>query len=140
MKHVTLFLSILALLFTSATCQSQENKKGVDQALNSPKVSVYYFHFTQRCATCKAVEENARNAVEALYPGEVKAGEYSFSALNLDDEDSRKIADKLGVGGQTLLVVCGDKKVDITSSGFLNAHDPEKMQQEIKSAVDKVLD
>ncbi len=86
-----------------------------------------------------AVEKNARNAVEELYPNEAKSGLYSFISLNLDENDVKKIADKLGVGGQTLLIVCGDKKLDITSSGFLNAHNPDKMKQEIKSAVDKVL-
>jgi len=86
-----------------------------------------------------AVEENARKAVEALYANEVKTGDYSFKAINLDDENSKEIAKNLGVGGQTLLVVRGDKKIDITDKGFLNAHDLDKMKEEIKSAVDKVL-
>jgi hypothetical protein len=86
-----------------------------------------------------AVEENAKKAVEALYPDKVKTGEYSFSVINLDDASSKEIAKKLSVGGQTLLVVRGDKKIDITDKGFLNAHDLEKMKVEIKSAVDKVL-
>jgi hypothetical protein len=139
MRHVALFLSIMAIMFGSVSCKSQGNKKEIAQALNSSNVNVYYFHFTLRCATCLAVEENARKAIEALYPNEVKTGEYSFSALNLDEASSKEIADKLGVGGQTLLIVRGDKKIDITSAGFLNAHDLDKLKAEIKSAVDKVL-
>jgi hypothetical protein len=139
MKQIMLLVSILAMMLINTPCNSQGNKNEVAQTLNSLKVGVYYFHFTRRCSTCLAIEENARKAVEALFPDKVKTGDYSFTALNLDEAGSKGIADKLGVGGQTLLVVCGDKKIDITDKGFLNAHDLEKMKVEIKSAIDKVL-
>ena len=139
MKQVTLFVTILALIFGSISCNNNGNKKEVAQGKNTSDVNVYYFHFTRRCATCLAVEENARKAVEALYPNEVKTGEYSFTSLNLDEASTKTIADKLGVGGQTLIVVRGDKKIDITSAAWLSAHDPDKMKVEIKSGIDKVL-
>ena len=128
MKQVTLLAAVLVVVLGSISCNSQGNKKEVAQTISSSKVSVYYFHFTRRCATCMAVEENARKAVEALYPNEVKSGEYSFTSLNLDETNTKGIADKLGVGGQTMLVVRGDKKIDITSAAWLSAHDPDKMK------------
>jgi thiol-disulfide isomerase/thioredoxin len=139
MKTTVLLATLLLLIFTFISCSSQSNKKVVAQKVESSNVNVYYFHFTRRCATCLAVEDNARKAVEALFPNEVKAGDYSFTAINLDEASSKEIANKLSVGGQTLLVVRGDKKIDVTDKGFLNAHDLEKMKVEIKSAVDKVL-
>jgi hypothetical protein len=139
MKQTALLATILVVMLTSLLCKNQSSKKEDAQSFNSSNVNVYYFHFTRRCATCMAVEENARKAVEALYANEVKTGDYSFKAINLDDENSKEIAKNLGVGGQTLLVVRGDKKIDITDKGFLNAHDLDKMKEEIKSAVDKVL-
>jgi hypothetical protein len=139
MKRVTLFVSILAIIISNVSCNNQGNKKEVAQAISTSTVNVYYFHFTRRCATCMAVEENARKAVEALYPNEVKTGEYSFTSLNLDEASAKEIADKLGVGGQSLMVVRGDKKIDITSAAWLAAHDSDKMKVEIKSGIDKVL-
>lgn len=139
MKQSTLFVSILVLLLGSISCNNQGTKKEVTQAIKTSNVNVYYFHFTRRCATCLAVEENARKAVEAIYPNEFKTGEYSFTSLNLDEANAKEIADKLGVGGQTLLVVRGDKKIDITSAAWLAAHDSDKMKVEIKSGIDKVL-
>jgi hypothetical protein len=139
MKNTTLIAMILLMTLSSISCNSQSNNKAVAQKGGSLNVNVYYFHFTRRCATCLAVEGNARKAVEALYPNEVKAGAYSFTALNLDEPNTKAIADKLGVGGQSLLVVRGDKKIDMTSAAWLNAHDLDKMKVEIKSAVDKVL-
>jgi hypothetical protein len=139
MRSIALSATILLVLLTSVSCKNQVSKKEIAQNLNSSNVNVYYFHFTRRCATCLAIEENARKAVEELYSVEIKTGDYSFKAINLDDSGSKEIAKKLGVGGQTLLVVRGDKRIDITDKGFLNAHDPGKMKEEIKSAVDKVL-
>jgi hypothetical protein len=86
-----------------------------------------------------AVEENAKKAVEALFPDKVKTGEISFTAINLDDTSGKEIAKKLSVGGQTLLVVRGDKKFDITGTAWLSAHDFDKMKMEIKSGIEKVL-
>lgn len=139
MNKITLLSTLLVLVLSSISCNGQVNKREAAQTVNSPKVAVYYFHFTRRCATCMAVEENARKAVEALHPNEVKAGEYSFTSLNLDEASTKGIADKLGVGGQTLLVVRGEKKVDITSAAWMAAHDPDKMKKEVKSGIDKVL-
>jgi hypothetical protein len=139
MKRLILYVSVLAIIAGSISCSNQGNKKQVTQAINTSDVNVYYFHFTRRCATCIAVEENARKAIEALYPNKVKTGEYSFTSLNLDEASTKEIADKLGVGGQSLMVVRGDKKIDITSAAWMAAHDLDKMQVEIKSGIDKVL-
>jgi hypothetical protein len=139
MKNVNLFFSVLIVLISSVSCHGQANSQKVEQTVGSPKVSVYYFHFTRRCATCMAVEENARKAVESLYPNEVKSGDYSFASLNLDDAGTKGIADKLGIGGQSLVVVRGDQKIDITGAAWMAAHDPDKMKAEIKSGIDKIL-
>lgn len=139
MKRVILFASILVMIFSSISCNNQGNMKEVVQELTASNVNIYYFHFTRRCATCMAVEENARKALEALYPNEVKTGDYTFSSLNLDETTSKEITDRLGVGGQSLMVVHGDKKIDITGAAWMAAHDPEKMKSEIKSGIEKVL-
>ena len=139
MKRIILFAAVLAIVAGSISCNNQSDKKEQSAETATADVNVYYFHFTRRCATCMAVEENARKAIEALYPNELNTGEYSFASLNLDDAGTKEIADRLGVGGQSLIVVRGDKKVDITGSAWMVAHDPEKMKTEIKSGIDKIL-
>ncbi len=138
MKNIVLFSFAFILMIGSWSCNAQTSKKAGPKSTVSAKVEVYYFHFTRRCNTCLSVEENAKKAVELLYADKVKTGEYTFTGINLDDENSKAIAEKLGIGGQTLLVVCGDKKIDITDKGFMNAHDLEKMKEEIKNAVNNV--
>lgn len=139
MKQIIFVLTALVLITVSISCNNQGTKKEIASVENTANVNIYYFHFTNRCATCLAVEENARKAVEILFPNEVSSGKYSFTSMNLDDSGTKVIADKYGIGGQTLVIVNGDKKIDITSAGFLNAHNLEKMKAEIKSGVDKVL-
>lgn len=125
------------LFFGSIACTGQVEQKVVTSSA-APKVEVFYFHFTRRCNTCQSVEKNAKLAVESLYADKIKAGEFSFAGFNLDDESSKALAEKLGVGGQSLLVVKGAKKIDITGLGFMNAQDLDRMKVEIKKAVDSL--
>ena len=131
-----IYLVLAVILSCGIFAFKAETKK--EQSQNKPKVEVYYFHFTQRCSTCIALEENSKKALESLYPDKIKSNEYSFKALNLDEKDVAALAKKYDVSGQTLLFVCGKKKVDLTDKGFLNAHDVEKLKIEIKKAVEQV--
>lgn len=137
MKRFLKLAIAFVLMLGSLSCVAQETKKTESKTTSVDKVEVYYFHFTRRCNTCQSVEENAKLAVETLYADKVKTGEYTFTGINLDDESSKAIAEKLGVGGQSLLVVCGKNKVDITDKGFMNAHNLEKMEVAVKAAVEQ---
>ena len=104
------------------------------------KVEVYYFHFTRRCMTCNNVEKVSKNAVETLYPQQVKSGDVFFKSVNLDEKEGEAIGAKYKIEGQTLVVIAGDKRVDLTDKGFLYANDsPQKLKTEIKKAVDGLL-
>lgn len=142
MKQILLLSFTLMLAFGGMTAEAKNPKKTSKPAnavVAEKKVEVYYFHFTRRCKTCMAVEANAQKAIEALYADKVKSGIYTFKGLNLDDASTDAIAKKLGVGGQALMVVSGNNKVDITSKGFMNANDLEKMKEEVKKAVENVI-
>jgi hypothetical protein len=139
MKSIVLFSFSLLMMVGSFSCSAQPNKKADAKSTVSTKVEVYYFHFTRRCNTCVSVEQNAKLAFASLYADQIKKGEYVFKGINLDEASSKAIADKLGVGGQTLMVVCGGKKVDITDKGFMNAQNLEKMKIEIKKAVEQAI-
>lgn len=104
------------------------------------KIEVYYFHFTRRCMTCNNVEKVSKEAVEQQFAEKVKAGEITFKSVNLDETEGEAIGAKLKVEGQTLLIVSGDKRVDLTEKGFLYANNsPEKLKAEIKKAIDSML-
>ncbi len=103
------------------------------------QVDVYYFHFSRRCATCLKVEKVTRESLESLFPDQVKKGEIAFQSINLDEEEGENLGEKYGIEGQTLVVICGDNRVNLTDKGFLYANSrPEKLKAEIKAAVEEV--
>jgi hypothetical protein len=134
MKQIPILSLALLMILGSWSCNAQTDKKDI-KANASTKVEAYYFHFSARCVTCKTVESEAKADIESLYGGKV-----SFQAINLDDESSKGLAEKLQIGGQTLLIVKGDTKINITNEGFMYARsNPEKFKAVIKEKVDPLL-
>jgi hypothetical protein len=133
MRTLRFFLAI-AMLIPVVSCNAQTTKKDATKN-SSDKIEAYYFHFTARCMTCRTVESQAKEDIESLYGGKV-----SFQAVNLDDASSKAIAEELKVYGQTLLIVKGDTKIDLTNEGFMYAvHQPEKLKKVIKEKIDGLL-
>ncbi|MBC8321145.1 MAG: hypothetical protein H8E34_10515 [Bacteroidetes bacterium] len=133
-KLVTsLFILIFAMnLAASNASQSYGN------AIST--IDIYYFHYTRRCATCTAVEEETKNALMELYPEKMKTGEISFISVNLDDNDNESLAEKYEVSAQTLLFVSGSETVNLTNKGFMYARsNPDKLKKEIKLTIDNLL-
>lgn len=138
MKAFSITLLVMVSLFASFSCTSQD--ENTTQINNGDIVEVFYFHFTRRCITCNAVESESKKAIESLFADQIKSGKVVFKSINLDDDSSKSDAEKCGVSGQSLLVVSGDKKVDLTSIGFMNAKSkPEKLKDELQKAINSML-
>jgi hypothetical protein len=130
----------MMLIFSGASCNAQSEKKQTVSATSGNDVEVYYFHRTIRCVTCKTVEAEARKNIEMLYADQVKTGKISFTALNLEEATGKTVGEKLGVNSQTLLIVKGDQKINITNEGFLYAvSKPDKFKEIIKEKVDPLM-
>lgn len=122
------------LVMSDLLCSAQTSKK-TTQSSASAKVEVYYFHMSTRCVTCKAVEAEAKKDLEALYGEKV-----NFQAINLEDDANKAITEKLKISGQTLLIMKGDTKINLTNEGFMYArNNPEKFKSIIKEKVDGLL-
>jgi hypothetical protein len=138
-KTILTFLMITAIVSFIACGKSTSQQK--DQSgISAGTVEVYYFHYTRRCATCQAVENVTNETLESYYAKELKDGKVVFKSVNLDEKSSEEIAAKFQVGMQTLLIVKGDQKTDMTDTGFKYARtEPDKLKQEIKSVIDKLF-
>ena len=118
----------------------RQTRNPLPPVTKSGDVEVYYFHMTTRCVTCKTVEAEARKNVEMLYADQVKSGKISFTALNLEEATGKSMGEKLGVNSQTLLIVKGDQKINITNEGFLYAvSQPQKFTEVMKSKIDPLI-
>jgi hypothetical protein len=139
MKNLILAGFVL-LIFSGISCKAQNEKKQVVSVSSGNDVEVYYFHTSIRCVTCKTVEAEARKNVEILYPELFMAGKLSFTSLNLEEATGRATGQRLGVNSQTLLIVKGDQKINITNEGFLYAvSQPQKFAEVMKSKIDPLL-
>ena len=82
-----------------------------------------------------AVEAESKDIINELYKDKVV-----FSAYNLEENDGKERAGELGVSGQTLLIVSGESRINITNEGFINARsNPEKLKQIMKEKIDPLL-
>ena len=140
MKNLFLVSFALILMLGGISCNAQSSNKTKAKTANSNKVEVFYFHFSRRCMTCNAVEAESKKAIEALYPALVKSGKITFKSYNLDEESSKAIAKKCGAEGQSLLVIKGTNRTDLTSQGFMYAKsNPEKLKAELKKTIDPLI-
>ena len=64
---ILLMISCLSLVACGNGNAKQEREKEDSGVADKEKVEVLYFHGKQRCATCKAIESNAKEAVEARF-------------------------------------------------------------------------
>ena len=133
-----IFIFLMAVSLSACNAQSSKEQKSV--TTDNEELQVYYFHFTKRCATCNAVENETKVALEMYYADQVKEGNVAFTSLNLEEEDGKKMAEQLKVTGQTLLLVKGDQMVNLTNEGFMNAlTNTGKFHEILKSNIDKML-
>jgi len=136
MKTVKVILFLVMAMSMNISCSAQTNKKEESEKVSrTDKVEVYYFHYTRRCATCNAVENVSKETVNEFYGEKV-----SFADYNLDEKTGKAKAEELEVSGQSLLIVSGDTKINLTNEGFLNARaNPEKLKAIIKEKIDALI-
>lgn len=142
-------LTILTLVFiagvytVSAQCcdskkladASTTTKACCDAKQTNTEVKAYYFHATRRCATCEAVEKVTKETIGENYKGKV-----AFESINREENKDNPLVQKYKIGGQTLLLIKGDEKVDMTSAAFMYARtNPEKFEKKLKAAIDAML-
>ena len=130
-----ILLSFLVLTITLTGCAQNATESRAIETSKPGVVKVYYFHFNARCATCRAIEAEARSCV-----GNLSDEHVSFLAYNLDEDAGKAKGEELGVSGQTLLVVGGNQKIDLTREGFLYARtEAGKFRQLLEEKIKSVL-
>lgn len=99
----------------SSVCREGENCNG-SQAIklgNTATTIAYYFHRTNRCRTCRALESNAREAIEKSLADELSKGRLSIQALNVEEPSNRHFIEEYQITGPSLVLsrIEGGKEV-----------------------------
>lgn len=119
-------------LFACGNSPAKSDPATAEQTQND-RVEVLYFHGKQRCATCMAIEKNAKEAVETQFADELKNGTVVFKSIDISKAENEQIAGKYEVTWSSLFV-CKWKDgketyENLTEYAFANARKaPETFQ------------
>jgi hypothetical protein len=127
MNTIRFFAAVLFLLVAVSPIEAQTKEK-------TGAVEVYYFHGTHRCATCNAVEKVAKEALKQYYGDQI-----SLKSINSEEDKNNPLIQKYKIAGQTLLILKGNQKEDLTTVAFMNAErSPYRLKAKIKETIDKM--
>jgi len=135
----TFVVAALSLVGHAQCCNKKAQEKEAsaisccDKKENT-EIKAYYFHSTRRCATCQAVETVTQEALQECKPP------IAFTSINRDEENNAQLVEKFKASGQKLILVKGDKIIDLTNDAFMNARThPDKLKAKIKSTIESLM-
>ncbi|MCX6247672.1 MAG: nitrophenyl compound nitroreductase subunit ArsF family protein [Bacteroidetes bacterium] len=138
-KILALFGLFVTLAGTNATpAQNSAQDK------NLPKVTVYYFHPSERCPIDQSVEKNTKTVVQNYFDKEVKNGTLLLRVINTDDKSNAKFASTFDINAQALYIVktvAGkETRNDLTRVAFdYSLSNPTKFKAGLKTEIEKAL-
>ncbi len=144
MKQVISFLSLVVVFGvfsanaqccnTSAQAGDAKSALALTEKTSESTVEAYYFHTSRRCVSCRNVEKVSSEILKELYGDKI-----ALKLVNLDNKENEELAKTMEVGGLTLLIVNGTKRVNLTTDGFMFAmRDREKFKEKIKTTVESL--
>ncbi len=108
-----------------------------------PQLEVYYTHSTNRCAGCRAIEDQTIETLQHDFKTELEQGIIMFKAINIDEVENESFVEKYEVWGSSLFIIKNGsgEKFDLTRDGFAYARTRpaifrEKLASVIKSNMD----
>ncbi len=69
------------------------------------KLVAYYFHRTQRCRTCLAMEAYAEEALREAFPEAMEAGELEWHAVNTEEPANEHFVQDYEITSSSLVMV-----------------------------------
>lgn len=141
---VTKVLALVIVAFGIANCNGSNSKgneiKESVEANGNNSVIVYYFHSEHRCPTCLAVEAETKATLESNFKKEVEGGKIKLEIVIVDLGSSKVVCEKYKVFGSSLLLVKGNRVVNLTSMAFASARkNADKFRQDLQTEINNLL-
>lgn len=108
------------------------------QALTETQLEVYYTHSTNRCAGCKAIENQTIETLNNDFKAELESGKIKFTVVNIDEPANKAFVEQYEVWGSSLFIKINgsDKTIDLTRDGFAFARTkPEMFREKLTAAL-----
>lgn len=142
MKRFALIAAIITICLSGNLFAIHQ--KDISENVNGTYVEVLYFHGKQRCPTCIAIGDNAKDVVYKNFASQVKSGQVRFREIDISTTAGEKIADRYHVTWSSLYVNQWkdgkEKRTDMTSFGFDNARtDVKTFRNGLKNKIIQLL-
>lgn len=100
---------------------------------------VYYFHGTQRCRTCNAIEKMARNVVETRFGKALSEKRIVFKSVNVDDQANEHFVSTYSLSMRTVVLARGKafKRLDKV---WQLVRDEKKFSEYLESEIKDMID
>lgn len=135
-KSSLLFLAFLLSVFAFGQVESAESSK--------TKIDIYYFHRTDRCATCMSIEENTMSTLDTYFANEVKEGVINFRSINFEGDADTDLIEKYKADGPSLFLTKTKKGKEntknMTDFALENSlHNAKKFNKGLRDNLNKML-
>lgn len=149
-KNLTIILAAVLTIGIVASCDNNASKKQKNQeettqaateTVAQAPVELMLFHGKQRCVTCMAIEEVAKQEIAASLQEKVDAGDFSFKLVDVSaSKENEALADKYEIATTSLLLVkhtsAGDEVNNLTQFAFMNArNNPDAFKEGLRQNV-----
>lgn len=142
----SILIALFAVFLVSCGSKNTESKQAAEADTTEQAVSmadasivnVYYFHGKQRCKTCIAIENVAKNTVADSYKDNPNV---RYVEVNIDEAQNKDLVEKYEIAFSSLLIAKADNATDLTEQAFANAvNSPDVLTSLIKDEVNKRMD
>lgn len=143
-----IFICLIGLLTISCT-QNKEAGQTIDQSteVTAPSgdvVEVIYFHGTQRCPTCQAIEAETKRLIESSFADAINSKKLILKIVDISKPENEAIADKYEVAWSSLFVngwKNGQESVNnLTDFAFSNArNNPDTFREGLSEKINELM-
>ena len=139
MKKLIWVVTLFAMSLSLATC-GQRQTRTEQNAADKGVVQVLYFHGSQRCATCRALEAKTIELLETEYAQAQNEGKIVFKSIDFSEPEGEAVADRYEVAWSSLILDKEGTTADLTDMGFrYDRTEPETFKANLKQELDKML-
>ena len=140
----TLVLMMVSLILLA--CGEKSNAVTAKEQSRQVKdfVEVLYFHGKQRCVTCRSIEQNTKELLEAKFTQQMKAGKVVYRVIDISKKENARIAEKYEVTWSSLFLVQHkngkEKAENLTEFAFGHSRtQPEVFKKGLAEKVNQAL-
>ena len=144
MRRMMLMMAVCLGMLACGSGGGKGNETAEEQS-RKDRVEVLYFHGKRRCATCMAIEKNAREAVEARFADELKNGTVVVKSIDISEPENEAVAGKYEVAWSSLFISRWkdgrETYENLTEYAFANARTaPDAFKSVVAEKIDGLLE